>query len=150
MRKSKGKWIFNYKETFGLDTTLRPIIGAGLVKFRDVLVEKEKSSKVFGVPSGFYDEETDRADKWFDVLDKMVYAFTAKEPDMRDFGVSLDMTSEPLPESHPNHKTCSKMVFIYTPSEEAYNVYRDAMREHEKKLQEGYKLFGENYQSLWW
>ena len=65
------------KDTFSLDRTLAPVIHAGLVKFSEVLKEKESTGGFFGVPYEFYDEETETINPrdWFDTIDKMIYAF---------------------------------------------------------------------------
>ncbi len=149
--KKKGKWEFGYKDTYSLDSALRPIIGAGLQKFYDVLKDREENNKCFGVPIDFCkDSEDVESDEWFDALEKMIYAFTAEEPDMDDFGVSIEMEFVELPEDHKFHGMTKTVNFIYTPNEEAYEVYRQARKEHEAKLQCGYELFGKHYKQLWW
>lgn len=139
-----------YKDTFSLDSTLRPIIAAGLVKFRDVLRERDTNGKTIGVPSYYYDPAEDSCTLWLEILDKMVYSFTANEPEMEEFGVSLEWEFIDLPESNPSYVEAKSMKVTYLPSEEAYKVYSDAVVEHNKRLEEGYKLFGENYSNLWW
>lgn len=153
--KKKGKWQFGYKDTYNLDSALRPIIGAGLQKFYDVLKDREKNNKTFGVPIAFCnpdrtEDEEVTSDEWFTALESMLYAFTAEEPDMDDFGVSISMEFVELPVDHKFHSTAKSIKFTYTPDEESYEVYRKACAEHEAKVQYGYELFGKHYQNLWW
>lgn len=49
MRKSKGKWVASRRDVWDLDYTLSQIILAGLVKFKETLVNSQFS----GVPSSF-------------------------------------------------------------------------------------------------
>lgn len=49
MRKSKGKWVASRRDVWDLDCTLSQIILAGLVKFKETIVNSEFS----GVPSSF-------------------------------------------------------------------------------------------------
>jgi hypothetical protein len=151
--KKKGKWQFGYKDTYSLDDTLRPIIGAGLQKFYDVLKDREKNDKCFGVPSsfaGYHSEEEVSSDSWFKALEDMIYAFTAEEPCMEDYNVSINMEFIELPEDHKLHGKAKSAKFTYIPDEEAYNVYRAACVDHEAKVQYGLELFGKHYQQLWW
>ena len=150
MRKSKGKWVFNYKETYNLNSALSPVIGAGLQKFYDTLKTREASGKCFGVPDEFYDAEADGAERWYTALEAMIYSFTAEEPDMESFGVSLDMKFVELPEGHPAKGTCKTAEFTYTPNKEAYDVYKDACHAHHERVQYGLELFGKHYRNLWW
>lgn len=153
IRKQKGKWQFGYEDTYNLDASLRPIIGAGLQKFYDVLKDREKNGKCFGVPSEFViddNAEEISTDLWFKALEEMIYAFTAEEPDMSDYNVSIDMEFIDLPEDHAQYSTCKTVNFTYIPNEEAYNVYRAACNEHDLKVQQGLELFGKFYKSLWW
>ena len=86
----KGKVEFGYKDTYNLDTILSEVILSGLVKFHNVLKEKDKAGKAYGVP--YFEEigeDVEKAsEKWFDILSKMIYAFDEKnEPDITKYNI---------------------------------------------------------------
>lgn len=96
MRKSKGKWVASYRDTWSLDHTLSPIIYAGLKRFHDVLEQKNHEGKCLGVPSEYCtNPDVDVTDidvqAWLDDIKKMMYAFENKEPDMRGYDFKLTM-----------------------------------------------------------
>ena len=88
--RMKGKTaIFNYKDTFSLCDTLRPIIYQGVKKFRDTLKKRRDNDKYWchpyfsNVPNL---EEKDFGDHWFDILDQIVegFSFDYYEVDLDD------------------------------------------------------------------
>ena len=133
MRFKGRKPIFSDKDTWSLDCTLSPIIGAGLVKFKEVTERKD----VAGYPSA-----VDSYEEWVEILEKMIFAFTAKEPkipsgiyDMVDLG-----TDE---EGYTEHR-------IDIVDQEKHDKYTKVENEYHTKVAEGLKLFGEHFRSLWW
>ena len=147
IRKSKGVWEVGYKDTFSLDCSLSPIIYAAQKKFHDVLEERRKSGKYMGIPEGYMKNEevwvTDLdIQDWLNDIKKMMYAFDPNaEPEIRDYNFS-----------YPNmFKEENNGVCDFTCSNpEGRDAYREAMKEHDIKVKEGLKLFGEKYQDLWW
>lgn len=87
-----GKVVFGEKDTFGLNYTLRPIIHAGLVKFKETLEKRDKTGKSYGVPLFDTDQDIDEAaKKWFEILEKMCYAFDQNaEPDVVKYNIGFN------------------------------------------------------------
>ena len=150
--KLKGKKpIFSYKDTWSLDHTLSPIISEGLKKFLEV--KRSEKSEWFGVPGiaideyqkrnnlprerfSATDEQLKEADKiWEEMLELMIYAFDAKEPDIGDYKFDFDFVDGEL-----------KVVG----SLEGKSRYDQDMKEHEQKVLEGQELFGRAFKHLWW
>ena len=148
----KGRWQASYKDTFSLDTTLSPIIYAGLSKFHDVLEQKNREGKCLGVPNEYMKNEADwvtdsDVQAWLDDIKKMMYAFENKEPDISLYDFSLEMV--PVPGGIAR-KGCSVPYTIECDNlEEKARYYADC-DEHERLVQEGLDLFSLRYGSLWW
>lgn len=77
----RNGWQASYKDTWSLDSTLSPIIYAGLVKFKEVITNKDWAK---GVPAQYVtwgiedpeDGEFEAAfNKFLADIDKMIYAF---------------------------------------------------------------------------
>jgi len=138
----RGEVVFGRKDTWNMDQTLRPIIAAGLRKFKEVVTDP---GNVAGFPGGlkvggeeYYvqslgDEEAFQAylSEWHSILDKMIYAFEAEEPEIPDdiFYVAegLEIKDQDIIDK------CIK-------EEEEYH----------RRVQEGLDLFALHYNSLSW
>lgn len=152
MRLKGKKPIFNFEDTYSLDETLRPIIGEGLKKFKEVLEKRDSEGLSFGVPSEFCvhenDEKLEKAKKaYFEVLDKMVYAFTVEEPEYTGgFYYGEDHGEEV---EHEEFGVVYK--FSMKPNDPvAHKQHTEDLKAHAQKCQEGLELFGKYYKSLWW
>lgn len=152
MRYSKGRWVASYRDTWSLDTTLSPIIYAGLSKFHDVLEQKNREGKCLGIPNEYMKNESEWVtdsdiQDWLDDIKKMMYAFENKEPDMGAYDFSLEMV--PVP-GEVAKEGCSVPYTIECDNlEEKARYYADC-DEHERLVQEGLNLFSLRYSSLWW
>lgn len=129
MRISKGKPVFGRKDTIDF-STLGEIIHAWLVKFRDDYIELGLTS----IPVGLTQEE------YLDIIDKMIYAFADVEPEY-----SGEITS------HSDRITDSQFrrVWVEVSDRDAWGQYLRECDEHAEKVEEGLKLFGEYFRSLW-
>jgi hypothetical protein len=148
----KGHWQASYKDTFSLDTTLSPIIYAGLKRFHDVLEQKNREGGCIGVPNEYCaNPDVDVTDKevqdWLDDIKKMIYAFENKAPDISLYDFNLEMV--PVPGgvakegmSAPYTIECDNL------GEEAR--YHADCKIHEDKVQEGLELTFKKWGSLWW
>lgn len=151
MRMKGKKPIFGYKDTYDLNDTLRPIIGAGITKFIEV---KKQKDEWFGVPGQFMndigvDDVNVAAPLWDEVLEKMRYAFCEPEPDMTDYDFEFGpITSEPYFDENGNKMY--KMDPIEVFNRPAYEDYKKDEAEHHRRVQEGYELFGKYFNNLWW
>jgi len=150
--KRKGKWQFGYRDTYSLDHTLSPIIHAGLSKYHEVLEKRSKENGCLGVPSEYcanpdVDVTDQEVENWLDDIQKMMYAFENKEPDMRDYNFSLEMV--PVPGGAAKEGRSIPYTIECDNEEEKARYYAD-MDVHELRVQEGLNLFGQKYKSLWW
>ena len=147
IRKNKGKWEFGYKDTYSLDDSLSPIIAAGVRKFKDVLEERNNRNACIGIPHSVCnggEVDDDSVKKWFDILDKIVYAFENKEPDSEGFDFELDRTFEKIEGTKLNRMN------INCSDDDAWDRYIEALKEHRAKVQEGVDLFAKHFKDLWW
>tara|TARA_Y100000593_G_scaffold94032_1_gene191257 strand:+ start:50973 stop:51386 length:414 start_codon:yes stop_codon:yes gene_type:complete len=136
MRISKGKPVFGRKDTVGFNT-LAEIIHAWLVKFRDDYI----SRGIYSVPHDLADECGDKAqEKYLEIIDKMIYAFADVEP---EYAGEISITSEPI-EGSEYHR-----LHTHVSDQEAWDQYTKDCDEHGKKVEEGLKLFGKYFRSLW-
>ena len=117
VRKSKGKWVASRRDVWDLDYTLSPIILAGLVKFKEIII----NSKYSGVPSPFIKGEDvtgEEVKEWHSVIDKMIYAFDKTNvPDIRDFKFKIEMERK---EAKTNGST---QIFLNCDNEEEKQRY---------------------------
>lgn len=152
MRYTKGRWQASYLDTFSLDTTLSPIIYAGLSKFHSVLEQKNREGGYLGVPSEYcanpdVDVTDQEVQNWLDDIKKMMYAFENKEPDISLYDFNLEFVPVPGGETQYN---CSVPYTIECDNlEEKARYYADC-DEHERLVQEGLNLFSKKFKSLWW
>jgi hypothetical protein len=151
--KKKGKWEFGYKDTYSLNTTLNPIILAGLQKFHDILEQRNKTGKTIGVPNEYMKKEeewiTDSdVQDWLDDLKKMMYAFDgSKGPDISKYNFHMNM----IPVEGGVAKEGMSVPYTIEPTdEEASDRYHADCKAHEDKVKEGLKLFSDKYSDLWW
>ena len=144
MHKSKGKWVASYRDVWDLDDTLSPIILAGLVKFKETIVNSEFS----GVPSSFVkgqDVTDEEVAEWHIVIDKMIYAFDKDNmPDIQNFKFKIEM------EHGETKDNGSTQIFLKCDNEEEKKRYYKALEEHYNKCEEGRMLFAKYYENLWY
>lgn len=157
MRMKGKKVYFSYRDTFSLDCTLSPVILSALKRFKEVVTSPEHQDWR-GVPGMVIhdmfpdlkesadEEQMAQADaRWLEILDQMIYAFDHKnEPDMKNYQFKF------------HHRVLERLenggsrVSIDNDNEAEYQRYKADMEEHERKVHEGQKLFGQYYQCLWW
>lgn len=129
MRISKGKPVFGRKDTIDF-STVGEIIHAWLVKFRDDYIELGLTS----VPVGLTQEE------YLDIIDKMIYAFADVEP---EYSGEITYNSDKVTDSD------FRRVWAGVSDQDAWGQYIKECDEHAGKVEEGLKLFGEYFRSLW-
>jgi hypothetical protein len=154
MRMKGKKPIFSYKDTWSLDSVLSPIISAGLKKFIEVSNDPEKG-QWFGVPGIFETEglnlENDEDhliafQAWQECIEEMIYAFDNKDPDINDYDFSyVDGPGH----GEPTGNNTFRWNIVSDNIDESQR-YREDSRNHEKRVQRGYDLFGKYYSALWW
>ena len=105
MRFKGKKPVVSRKDTYSLDRVLAPVIHAGLVKFVEVLRQREAEGYCYGVPLDFYNQETQEVDQeaWFKALDQMVYAFADYK----------DIFDNSTPSNKAHHKKVTKGLKLF-------------------------------------
>ena len=150
MRMRGKKAIFNYKDTWSLDSVLSPIIASGLKRFKEVITDKRNEASA-GYPSALYDiseegaTEDEMFDLWLATLDAMIYAFDAKEPEVPS-GMIEHKDGEVTVMDGQTYTECVLTVV----DEVGLERYRKEEADHWYKVKEGHALFAKFYTSLWW
>lgn len=143
MRKSKGKWVASRRDVWDLDCTLSPIIFAGLVKFKETVI----NSKYSCVPSLFVKGENvtdEEVKEWHNTIDSMIYAFDKDNmPDIQDYNFKINL-------EYGEKCTGSTQIFLNCDNEEEKQRYYKDLEEHHKKCEEGRMLFAKYYENLWY
>lgn len=155
MRMKGKKVIFNRDDTYSLDETLRPIIAAGLHKFIETLRAQNADPEncTFGIPACFVEAEPDDPNyedkldegvkEWFAVLEAMIYAFEADEPELDDGVLEMVSSNEPNEQGH-------YPVEIIVHDKVAHDKNKEDTKIHFEKVQKGLDLFAKHFQHLWW
>jgi len=136
-------WVASRKDTYSLDVALRPIIAAGLRKFIEVAKDK-------GVPGVLCEDDTPFEESrllWLNTLEKMLYAFESKEPDINDFDFDFEFITD--------NKVVASIqddvpYTIEVVGKQNYEKFRELEKEYEQRVQEGLDLFAKYYKNLWW
>lgn len=143
MHKSKGKWVASRRDVWDLDYTLTPIIFAGLVKFKETVI----NSKYSGIPSLFVKGEgvTDEDVKeWHNTIDKMIYAFDKDNmPDIQDYNFKINL-------EHGEKANGSTQIFLNCDNEEEKQRYYKDLEDYQERCKEGRMLFAKYYENLWY
>ena len=144
MRKSKVKWVASRRDVWDLDYTLSPIILAGLVKFKEIII----NSKYSGVPSSFIkgeDVTDEEVKEWHSIIDKMVYAFDKDNmPNIKDYNFKINLEHG---EKKANGFT---QIFLNCDNEEEKQRYCKDLEAYQKKCEEGRLFFAKYYENLWY
>lgn len=146
MRFKGKKPIASYKDTWCVDSTLRPIIAEALRKFLEVK-ENPNHSDYFGVPGVLSDAGSDikelgvRSKEWDEILHKIHWAFDTPEPDIRKYDFEIKM----IPVEGTEHRYKTEVV-----NQEEYDRYEQDLEDYWKKRTEGYELLGKYLFHMWW
>lgn len=147
MRYSKGKYVFNNKEVYGVEVTLNKVILGYLQKLHDSLSKSachgvpmrylEQQAKIDGLEN-IHEADVDKADiLYMKDIEELIWVFSDKEPDISDYHFSYEFGNDV-----PGGLQCSN-------PEESERYSKDMNEYSERKLA-GYKLFGEIYNDLSW
>lgn len=143
MHKSKGKWVASRRDVWDLDYTLSPIIFAGLVKFKETVV----NSKYSGVPSLFVkgeDVTDEEVKEWHNTIDSMIYAFDKDNiPDIQDYNFKINL-------EHGEKANGSTQIFLNCDNEEEKQRYYKDLEDYQERCKEGRMLFAKYYENLWY
>ena len=157
MRIKHGKVKFGYRDTYGVHNTLRPIIHDWLVNFKKTIQQVDERGGCIGVPSSILkdfgiepDESGNHSDdtlaegiqKWYEVLDEMIYGFS-EEPPIPD---DVDFTMRTVKE-YDNGLT---EVTVDVSNQTSYDAYLAQEREFYQRAEKGRELFAKYFENLWW
>lgn len=144
MRKSKGKWVASRRDVWDLDCTLSPIILAGLVKFKEAVVNSQFS----GVPSAFVkgqDVTDEEVKEWHNTIDSMIHAFDKDNmPNIKDYDFKTNI------EHGEKKANGSTQIFLNCDNEKEKQRYYKDLEDYQKKCEEGRLLFAKYYENLWY
>ena len=152
MRMRGKKALFNYRDTFSLDSTLASVIKAGLEKFKEVLLERDAKGGCLGIPCGLEDTHSIPFDhdsieegfkEWISIIDKMIVGFS-EGPSIEDYDFSYDMNDEKVEEGGNVSYTLT-----CTNEDERDRYWRDCEIHRQQRL-EGRELFAKHFEDLWW
>jgi hypothetical protein len=156
-------WIASYKDTWSLQHSLSPIIGAALVKFKETITMEGEYNK--GIPvewmcakveeglvswaeednwSMYEEDENTCFASFIDMLDECIYAFTCEEPDISDYNFHYNSSCE-----EPDENGCIPFALECTNKEERDRYGMD-MKLHNDKVKRGQELFGLWLNTMWW
>lgn len=159
MRIHKGKPKFSYKDTWGMDSVLSPIICEGLKKYKEVAKGRTQSISgnfisdmldmevvIRNDQHGFSDEHWQVLDDlWWDIIDEMIYAFDLKsEPNIMEYNFS-----HIFEESGEQGSLGLSGKFKCTNEDESERYIND-MKAWNGRCDKGRDYFAKYYNSLWW
>jgi hypothetical protein len=139
-------------DTWGMDSTLSPIIVPMLIQLRD---------NTHGYPAEFSSDfhvnynqncfegegwempEETGMDEWKEILDKMIWAFEQVSEEWEDQYRSGNIEFDCIPcEDSDNWE-------LVKGDDDTSEADYDGMRKHQERMQEGFDLFGKYYRNLW-
>ena len=149
MRMKGKKIIIDRRDCYSLyQTTLRPVMLAGVVKFREEMQRLyDEGNPWVGVPHAVYtndDNYEQDKQKWLDILDEIIYALKDEPPKRYYKWVSG-------PDDGKVDPVIGGIIWDQVPdSPEKQEELLEAMREHQDRVDKGLELFGKYCQNLWW
>lgn len=154
MRKHKGKWIVNVKDTYHL-AEIDSAVLAHIQKLYDTIKDRE----TVGIPMYYCNKQAEiqGLDKYADGVDldaahqlrlrdleELIWTYTDNEPDIGDYDFHIEMLSgEPLENGH------IPVDFKVTNQEGRDKYHSDEKAYWERKLK-GYELAGKLWRELQW
>lgn len=142
---------FGSRDCYDLRIVLGKINANAIRTFKETIEKRDKEGLMYGLPCDVceFDDNYGVKDwqaakqKWFDILDAIIYALEDKEPCSSDYYDTQMICGEPdsrglIP------------VTIVRSDEEAHEKYAEDYKIHREKVLEGRKLFAEHFDSLWW
>ncbi len=157
-KKRKMKIHIDKWDTWNMDSTLSPIILPMLKQLKATKHGSPMCSPYFDQTSNsaqysfdFYADGDEAAwnaghQAWEDIMDKMIWSFEQLQPDY-DWEDQYTLVKPELDmKKYPEDE--GKMVVPVRWKVQGVTDW-DARRKHQERIDEGLKLFGEYYQSLW-
>ena len=159
-RKRKEYVRIDAYDTWSMDSTLAPIIlpmlkqlkatahGAPFVDDEDVPEELKSTSAP--PKESEYDTDANHFKRWEWVLNQMIHAFECKVDDSwqdQYRSGEIDMLWVPSDQKDTNNKPVS--YEITRGPKDTYKCDYEAMAVHQKRISNGFRLFGKYYENLW-
>lgn len=150
-------------DTWSMDSTAAFIIlpllkqlkeqknGAPFVEYEDVPKTLRPSKKEL---ASMQDGDTDVYwfERWDWVLNEIIFAFSSCNSDWQDEFTSGVIKYKTVPIDENGNKVDKKYATLYRFEEEADSTYKidyEGMKKYQKRISNGYRLFGKYYECLW-
>jgi hypothetical protein len=153
----------DYWDTWSMDHTLAHIVSPMLKQLKDTKhgapfvddgdVPDELKSTSAPPKENEYDTDANHFKRWDWVLDEMIFAFDSKLTDWQEkyssghidtVWVPVDAEGKELP-----NKENSKYFKMKDGPSHTYKCDYDAMEVEQKRIKNGFRLFGKYYEALW-
>ena len=158
-RKQKIKVRIDKWDTWSMDHTLAHIIVPMLKQLKETKhgapwvddsdVPEELKSTSAPPKENEYDTDGNYFKRWDWVLDEMIFAFESKEDDRwqdQFFSGTYDWSTKAI-EFDENGKP-TRSLLVKGPNDTA-NIDHKGMKEYQKRISNGFRLFGKYYENLW-
>ena len=158
-RKQKIKVRIDKWDTWSMDHTLAHIIVPMLKQLKETKhgapwvddsdVPEELKSTSAPPKENEYDTDGNYFKRWDWVLDEMIFAFESKEDDRwqdQFFSGTYDWSTKAI-EFDENGKP-TRSLLVKGPNDTA-NIDHKGMKEYQKRISNGLRLFGKYYENLW-
>ena len=160
-KKSKPKIKIDYWDTWSIDCTLAPIIepmlkqlqkskqGSPYVNDEDVPDELKSTNAIplTEKEQGFIDNNHHQRWNW--VLNEMIWAFEQKNSDW-DVQYSSGKINRVFVLKNPEETDKEKQVYEWIKGpNHTYKIDWDGYKAHQKRISNGFRLFGKYFEALW-
>jgi len=163
-RERKIKVRIDEYDTWSMDTTLAYIIvpmlrqlkdqkhGSPFVSMSDVPKELRASKEELEEIEGTGDVDSRHHDRWNWVLDEMIFAFESEITDWEEqfYSGEIDIAWVPVDaEGNPTSEGDANLWSMEDGPNHTFKIDRKGMKEYNKRIERGFKLFGKYYRNLW-
>lgn len=147
---------FTSRDCYSLHDALGKINANAIRKFKETIEKRDREGLMYGLPNDVCEFNDDYSVKdwgaakkrWFDILDKIIYALEDNEPCTLDY---FEFIEGPL---HGEKSDCNGVTLtrwnMVPDNNEGYEAFKKAEEEHGKKVKEGLELFAKHFLDLWY
>lgn len=147
---------FSSRDCYSLRDTLGKINANAIRTFKETIEKRDKEGLMYGLPNDVCEFNDDYLVKdweaskkrWFDILDKIIYAFEDNEPCTLGYFEFVEGPQHGT-ETDCNGVTLTRWNMIPNDNE-GYEAFKKAEEEHGKKVKEGFELFSRYFLDLWY
>jgi hypothetical protein len=163
-------WIYKHRsrtiniridkyDTWNIDGTLSPIILPMLIQLKEAKhgapfvddkdVPKELRSTSAPKKEHEWDTDDNHFKRWDWVLDEMIWAFEQKTTDWEQQFYSGEHDILWIPSDQLDEKGEPLTHAMEKGPKDTFNIDMDGMKKHQKRMKNGFALFGKYYEGLW-